>query len=102
MGNWINQSLRLGTIKQGQKLNFNFESREPLDISEIRPSCASCTTIKGYDKSTKLLSVEYKAGKFPPHLELQGRRDFDSNKSVKVIYTNGTAEDLFFSIKVYK
>lgn len=99
---WVSKSLDLGSIRQGQSLDFNFVYTGELEILSATPSCSSCTVVKAFDSVNKVLPVVYKAGAFPQHLILEGKSYYDSTKIIHVTYTNGQKEDLYFKVRVYK
>ena len=103
MKNWKETAISLGSLRAGEKKIFSFNSESVLEnIKEIRPSCASCTQVLGYDSENKELKVEFKAGEFPVHLSLEGRTYSDVNKGIIVYYQDGTVEKLYFSARIYK
>ena len=101
--NWENTSLSLGSIRQKQSIDFDFQSKEVLtDILKIVPGCGSCTEVKGYSPEDKTLSLTFKAGAFPEHFIYEGRSSYNTNKEVSVFYTYGKTDVLSFNITVYK
>lgn len=102
-GKWKQLALALGSIRAGEKKNFFFETSWALEnISEIIPSCPSCTKIQDFDPESGKLHVEFSSGKFPVHLELEGKTYYETTKHITVKYLNSGYDKLYFTIRVYK
>jgi hypothetical protein len=89
MSYWKENEIRFGNVKQGNSKTVTFEGLpDQPEIKEMEAYCG-CTSLK-YDSSTKTLTVTYKAGNIPAHI--QGNQVIDSR--IDIHYTNGETEQL--------
>ncbi len=96
--NWERTKISLGIIKENSRNNFVFKSTSTLDITDISPSCGGCTTVSGYKDNT--LSVTYKPGKVPKHLQIKGQNYYNTTNFITITYKGGSKEVLTFTAKI--
>lgn len=90
MANWENTRVNLGTLKEGEVVNFSFMATRKLEGVSFEKGCGSCTTIVSFDGYE--LKVKYKAEVVPP--QVQGV--WKPNKWIVAHYEDGTSETLYF------
>jgi len=92
MNNWISKEINVGNIRQHKILYLSFVATPQIkDINLIVPGCG-CTDCK-YDTNKRMLNVVFKSGNIPNHIS--GNQDF--NKMIKVLYKDGSHDELFIS-----
>lgn len=96
--NWNQTELDLGEITEKERTVVYFTSPSSLDIATIIPSC-NCSS-PSYDKEGGTLSVVYVPTEVPPHLYEQGF--YESEKTLRIRYEDGSHELLKFTSKVMK
>lgn len=94
--NWTNKNIDLGEIKQNVEKIITFYSEKELDINEIIVSCG-CIKEK-YDKKKKTLTIKYTPVKIPIHKNNDNH--YFTNKTITVIYKDGSRETLNFKAKI--
>lgn len=94
---WKETVISLGQIKEDSLNIFSFESKEPLQIRSIEPTCGTCTTVSMY-KDNKF-KVTYIADMIPEHVK---ELPYVISKEIKVTYMDNMVERLKFVARIIK
>lgn len=94
MKKWKETRVNLGVLIEGETVRFEFHTEAPLKVKEFQKGCGTCTTIESFDGN--ILKVKYKAEVVPPQVE----GDWTPTKYIKVLYEDGTQEQLYFIAKI--
>lgn len=88
--NWKEMSINLGTINEKTRHEVKFYAKNDIpEIRNLRSSCGCTTPV--YNTETKVLSVTYKAGSLPGHLNGKPQKFI---KYIYVDYKNGDVDRL--------
>ncbi len=97
---WERTHIDLGAIKEKSSVNIDYNYLDSKVITEVKPSCPGCTTAS-YNDRTKQVEAAYNPGKLPKHLAGTFHH-VTVQKTIKVIYEDGTEDILSFSGKIIK
>lgn len=99
--NWKEYKINFGTMVEGSRKLFNFESLVPLDIQSVKPGCGSCTKLSKYNKETKILKAVFTAETIPIHLRSNPGYQVVT-KAITVTHESGEVDTLIFTGKIIK
>lgn len=96
---WKSKYFDIGTVSVGSVTKITYiANRDIPNILTLKSSCG-CAKPK-YNKKTKQITINYKAGSIPRHLGSRGY--YNTMKKITVTYITGQKDVLTFQAKIIK